>query len=155
MEFFQLQNNEMILQLLLAAILGGLVGMERQVMHRPAGLKTYILVSLGCTLFTIVSYAGFEKFIGSTSFDPSRIAAGILTGIGFIGAGTILRKEDRIEGVTTAAGLWMVAAVGMAVGLKLYFLSISATILTLAVLIILRVVENRLRLKSFNKNKNE
>ena len=137
----------MILQLLLAAFLGGLIGVEREALRRAAGLKTYILVCVGCALFTIVSYAGFKEFVGTTSFDPSRIAAGILTGIGFIGAGTILRRENKIEGVTTAAGLWVTSAIGVAVGLKFYVLAIFTALLSLFVLTILRSAEYKIEEK--------
>jgi len=146
-EFFQSQEWTMILQLLLAAFLGGLIGVEREALRRAAGLKTYILVCVGCALFTIVSYAGFKEFVGTTSFDPSRIAAGILTGIGFIGAGTILRRENKIEGVTTAAGLWVTSAIGVAVGLKFYVLAIFTALLSLFVLTILRSAEYKIEEK--------
>ncbi|MEW6407676.1 MAG: MgtC/SapB family protein [Patescibacteria group bacterium] len=147
MDFFQSQSWQMILQLLLAAFLGGIIGIEREAMRRAAGLKTYILVCMGCALFTIISYAGFKEFIGTTSFDPSRIAAGILTGIGFIGAGTILRREDKIEGVTTAAGLWITSAIGIAVGLKLYAVAIFTALFSLFILTIVRSVEHKIERK--------
>lgn len=150
-DFFQSQNWQPILQLILAAFLGGLIGLEREAMRRAAGLKTYMLVSMGCALFTIASYAGFKEFVGVTSFDPSRIAAGILTGIGFIGAGTILRREDKIEGVTTAAGLWVTSAIGIAVGLKLYLIAIFASLFSLFILTIIRSVERKMEKKDAPK----
>lgn len=141
LEFFQSPSWQVILQLVLAAFLGAIIGIEREILKRAAGLRTYVLVSMGCALFTISSYAGFREFIGSTSFDPSRIAAGILTGIGFIGAGTILKRADRIEGVTTAAGLWITSAVGIAVGLKLYVPAVFAAVFSLVLLRLLHFVE--------------
>ena len=98
------------LQLILAATLGGLVGWQRSHIHKAAGFRTYILVSVGSALFTILSLYAFGDS------DPGRVASQILTGIGFIGAGAILHKKDSTEGVTTAAGLWAIAAIGMAVG---------------------------------------
>lgn len=109
---------EAIFRLLLAGTLGAFVGYEREAHHRPAGLRTYILVSVGACLFTLVSILGFP---GS---DPGRVAAQIVTGIGFIGAGTIIREHAAVRGVTTAAGIWAIAAVGMAAGTGLYLLAI-------------------------------
>jgi putative Mg2+ transporter-C (MgtC) family protein len=153
-DFFQSQNGQMILQLLLAAFLGGLLGLEREFRKKAAGLRTYLLVCLGCTVFTIVSYESLKVVISGAAVDPTRIAAQILTGIGFIGAGVIMKKEDKIEGVTTAAGLWITAAIGIAVGFKLYLLSLSAAVLTLLVLVILRIAEDYFEKKSPG-NKNE
>lgn len=141
LDFFQSQSWQMIFQLVLAAILGGAIGFEREFRKKTAGLRTYILVCMSCTLFTLVSMNGFEEFIGTTSYDPSRITAGILTGMGFIGAGAILKRENKIEGLTTAAGLWMVSAIGIAIGLKLYLVATFVTIFTLFLLIVLRFLE--------------
>lgn len=154
MDFLQSQSWQMILQLLLAAFLGGIIGVEREAMRRAAGLKTYILVCMGCALFTITSYVGFKEFISNTSFDPSRIAAGILTGIGFIGAGTILRRENQVEGVTTAAGLWVTSAIGIAVGLKLYAIAIFTALFSLFILTIVRSVEHKIEGRKNEKEKN-
>lgn len=154
-DFFQSQSWQMVLQLLLAAFLGGLIGIEREALRRAAGLKTYILVCMSCALFTIISYVGFKEFIGTTSFDPSRIAAGILTGIGFIGAGTILRKENKIEGVTTAAGLWTASAIGMAVGLKLYAVAVFAALFSLFILTVIRSAEYKIEEKGDKKKHEE
>lgn len=134
-------------QILLAAVLGGLLGLEREYLHRAAGLRTNILVCVGCTLFTIVSKTGFEEFIGPTSYDPSRIASAILIGIGFIGAGTIMKHEDRIIGLTTAATLWLVAAIGVTIGLKFYLLAFFTTIFALFLLVVLRFFEEKIRTK--------
>jgi putative Mg2+ transporter-C (MgtC) family protein len=107
-------NNDlliMIIKLLIAVALGGVIGLEREAHGRPAGLRTHILVCLGSALFTLIS----ETYTGKNS-DPSRVAAQIVTGVGFLGAGTIIRQGSMIRGLTTAASLWTVAAIGMAVG---------------------------------------
>lgn len=114
---------EMTIKLLLAVFLGSLIGYEREIKRRPAGLRTHMLVSLGSSLFTILS---LNAFPGS---DPSRVAAGILIGIGFIGAGTVLQTKEKIIGLTTAASLWITASIGMAVGVGFYLLAIVATII--------------------------
>jgi len=104
---------EMIARLVLAALLGGLIGYEREAHGRPAGLRTHILVCVGSTIFTIVS----TSFTGARS-DPARIASQIVSGIGFLGAGTIIRQGSMVRGLTTAASLWTIAAIGMAVGVN-------------------------------------
>ncbi|MEA2032507.1 MAG: MgtC/SapB family protein [Euryarchaeota archaeon] len=126
---------EMIARLLLAVVLGILVGTEREVVHKPAGLRTHALVSLGACLFTVVSIDYFDV-------DPARIAAGIVTGIGFIGAGSIIAEKGHVHGVTTAASLWCTAAVGLAVGVGAYVLAIVSSALVFSVLW-LRKVEKR------------
>ena len=118
---------DLVGQLVISAALGGIIGMEREYHHKAAGFRTHFLVALGSTLFTILSRSVFSW--GGSVVDPTRIAAQIITGIGFIGAGAIMRKEDRIEGLTTAAGIWMTAAIGMAVGVGLYFISAVSVLL--------------------------
>ena len=118
---------EMIARLLLAVVLGILVGTEREMVHKPAGLRTHALVSLGACLFTVVSIDYFDV-------DPARIAAGIVTGIGFIGAGSIIAEKGHVHGVTTAASLWCVAAIGLAVGVGAYVLAIVSSALVFSVL---------------------
>lgn len=122
---------EMGIRLLLAAVLGAIVGFERGHAEKPAGLRTMSLVSLGAAAFTIVSSFAFEDA------DPTRIAAGIVTGIGFLGAGAILRSGATVIGLTTAASIWAVAAVGVAVGAGMYILAAVATVLLLIILQIL------------------
>jgi putative Mg2+ transporter-C (MgtC) family protein len=112
--------------LVLSMLLGAIVGIEREMIHKPAGLRTHMLVCLGSCLFTIVSI-GF-------SVDPARIAAGIVAGIGFIGAGTIWAEKDKVQGITTAASLWATAAIGIAVGISDYPLAIVVTLLVFAIL---------------------
>lgn len=141
MDAFDYNQLEIVLQFVLAAVLGGTIGIEREFLKKAAGLRTYVMVCSGCALLTILSYYGFEHIGSDMDYDPSRLAAGILTGIGFIGAGTILKKGDKIEGITTAAGLWITAAIGIAVGLKLYIIAVFAAIFTFLMLIILRPIE--------------
>ncbi|PIR71684.1 MAG: hypothetical protein COU43_01200 [Candidatus Nealsonbacteria bacterium CG10_big_fil_rev_8_21_14_0_10_37_25] len=127
---------QIISQLILATVLGALIGLEREIKRKEAGLQTYSLVALGTCLFTIISFELFNSFFGKTgiSFDPSRIIMAIAIGIGFIGAGVIFRQSSGVIGLTTAAGLWATAAIGIAVGVKLYFLAIFTTFLSLFIL---------------------
>jgi len=119
---------EMALRLLLAALFGAAVGFERKQAEKPAGLRTLSLVSVGAAMFTIASLIAFP------GADPARVAAQIVTGIGFLGAGTILRSGLNVHGLTTAASIWAVAAVGIAVGAGMYVLSAVATLLMLIIL---------------------
>jgi putative Mg2+ transporter-C (MgtC) family protein len=127
---------ELLGRLALAAALGAVLGFERELREREAGLRTHLLVSLGSALFTIVSAYGFREFLTSSgnvvSFDPTRIAAQIVTGIGFLGAGAIIRQGLSIRGLTTAATLWVVAAIGLASGAGYY----SAAVITTAVALV-------------------
>lgn len=137
--------GDFLLRLLVAMLLGLGVGLEREFRSdtpRAAGMRTLALVAMGSALFTLISAYGFAAF--QTPTDPSRIAAQIVTGIGFLGAGAILLHKQAVRGLTTAAAVWATAAIGMACGLGLYLESISATILALAVLEALRPVESRL-----------
>ncbi len=120
----------MAVRLLLAGLFGAMLGYEREKAEKPAGLRTMALVSIGAALFTIVSIIGFG------SADPARVAAQIVTGIGFLGAGTIIRSgdSDTVRGLTTAASIWLTAAVGMAVGSGLYIISAVSTVVALVIL---------------------
>ena len=120
---------EQVLRLVMAVMLGAVVGVERELKDKPAGLRTHMLVSLGSCLFTIVSVYDFQM-------DPARIAAGIVAGIGFIGAGTILAEKDRVIGLTTASSLWVTAAIGLAIGVGNYILSLATTALVVSILFI-------------------
>jgi putative Mg2+ transporter-C (MgtC) family protein len=137
---------ELVLRLLGAAILGAVVGIEREARDQPAGFRTHILVALGSCLFTLISAYGFAGFLDEeqVTFDPTRIAAQIVTGIGFLGAGAILRSGMSVRGLTTAASLWVVAAVGLAVGAGAYVLASTATGVTLLALFVLRPLRSRL-----------
>jgi putative Mg2+ transporter-C (MgtC) family protein len=119
-------QTEIILRLVVSFLLGSIIGFEREVAVKPAGLRTHVLVSLGSTVFTILSFTAFPTLPG---LDPSRVAAMIVAGIGFIGGGTILKTEDKVRGITTAASLWIASSIGMAVGVGHYLTAIVATIL--------------------------
>ena len=126
--FTVLEEIEMAVRIGLAALLGGAVGFERRQAEKPAGVRTLALVSMGAALFTLVS--GFGYGFG----DPSRIAAQVVTGVGFLGAGTIMRIGADVRGLTTAATIWLVAALGMAVGAGMYILSILGMVFALAII---------------------
>lgn len=129
---------DLALRLTVGLVLGALIGFERELHRQPAGFRTHSLVSLGAALFTVVSAFGFSGDL----VDPTRIAAQIVSGIGFIGAGTILQYRGHIRGLTTAASLWSVAAIGTAAGAGLYVVAGVGTVLILVVLSLLDVVEN-------------
>jgi putative Mg2+ transporter-C (MgtC) family protein len=140
--------DESLLRLALAAVLGGLIGVERELREREAGLRTHLLVALGSALFTIVGAYGFHAFLESgesvVRADPTRIAAQIVTGIGFLGAGAIIRQGLSVRGLTTAATLWVVAAVGLAAGAGYYSAAVITTALVLIALYPLRIVAYRI-----------
>lgn len=136
-----LTDAQIVLRLVLSVFLSGLIGLERQIHRRSAGLRTHILVSLGSCLIMLTSLFVFDIYSGKVPLDPARIASGVITGIGFLGAGTIIREKENVKGLTTAASLWLVAAIGLAVGIGFYTASIAATILALVVLFFLRYAE--------------
>lgn len=125
---------EFVLRLFVAAMLGGVIGLEREYRAKEAGFRTHFLVALGSGLFMILSQFGFNDVLGhyeQVSLDPSRIASQVVTGIGFIGAGTIIFQKHVVRGLTTAAGLWVTSAIGMTAGAGMYVLSIATTVLVL------------------------
>jgi putative Mg2+ transporter-C (MgtC) family protein len=136
-------------QLLLASLLGGLMGLEREVHGRPAGFRTHLLVSLGSCLFVAASihfyrlYGNFSG-VGPVGVDPGRVAAQVVTGIGFLGAGAIIKDKASVRGLTTAASLWVAAAVGLACGVGMLALAALVTTLALASLLFLKKIEGRL-----------
>jgi putative Mg2+ transporter-C (MgtC) family protein len=152
-----LSTPEILLRLVVAAALGGAVGVERELRDREAGLRTHMLVSVGSALFTLVSAYGFHEFLthgGSVvRTDPSRIAAQIVTGIGFLGAGAIIREGLSVRGLTTAATLWVVAAIGMAAGAGYTWAAVLTTALVLVALWPLRVLAH-LAIERFRPEEN-
>src|SRR5919199_1927729 len=137
--------EQIILRLLIATILGAVVGLERERLEWAAGLRTHALVCVGAALFMIVSAFGFAEALGSSDvvLDPSRVAAQVVSGIGFLGAGTIILRREIVRGLTTAASIWAVAAIGLAVGGGMYLAALVATGLVLVILAVLRPIEWR------------
>jgi len=142
-----LTDKQIILRLTLSLVLGGLIGLERQIHRRDAGLRTHILVCLGSCLIMLTSLYVFDIYINKVPLDPARIAANVITGIGFLGAGTIIRDREGVRGLTTAASLWVVAAIGLAIGCGFYSAGFFTTILALVALLILRYAEGVLLVK--------
>ena len=142
---------DFVLRLVVAGILGVLIGLEREYRAKEAGYRTHFLVAVGSALLMIVSQHGFDDMLGKegVGLDPSRIAAQIVTGIGFIGAGTIILNRQIVRGLTTAAGIWATAGIGMCAGAGMHALAISATVLTLIGLELLSRLFKNLGLKSF------
>ena len=122
---------DFILRLLFAGFMGGLIGLEREMRAKGAGIRTHFIVALGSALFMIISMFAFE---GTDKFDSSRVAAGVVSGIGFIGGGVIIFQRNVVRGITTAAGMWVAAAIGLACGAAMYPLAVAATLITLLVL---------------------
>ncbi len=139
-----LTETQVALRLVLSVVLGGSIGMERQVHRRNAGLRTHILVSLGSCLIMLTSIYIFDIYKSVTNVDPGRIAAGVITGIGFLGAGAIIREREEVKGLTTAASLWVVAGIGLATGCGFYSASVITASLGLIVLVLLRRIETKI-----------
>jgi len=146
-----LTDGQIFFRLILSVALGGLVGFERQLQRRTAGLRTHILVCLGSCLIMLTSLYVFDIYSGIVDLDPTRIAAGVITGIGFLGAGAIIRSGEGVKGLTTAASIWVVAAVGLAAGCGFYSAAMFTTILVLVALFLLRSLEARV----FGKKRRE
>ena len=143
-------ETDIVLRIILATVLSSVVGIEREFHHKPAGLRTNVMVGLGSCLFTLVSIRAADIFPAVSAIDPTRIAAQIVTGIGFLGAGTILFEKDRssVIGLTTAATLWVVAAVGTAIGMGLYVEAIVGTLMVFFTFLVLSKVVNEVRKRS-------
>jgi putative Mg2+ transporter-C (MgtC) family protein len=138
---------EMVVRLLLASLLGGVIGLEREIHGRPAGFRTHLLVSLGSCLFVVTSIEFYREFgnftgVGMVGVDPGRIAAQVVTGIGFLGAGAIIREKASVRGLTTAACLWVASAIGLACGIGLFTIASAVTVIALLSLLLLKKVEN-------------
>lgn len=151
--FFDAQTLDIIIRLIIALLLGVVLGLERVWAHKTAGMRTYALVSLGAALFIIISELVLESYLGVVNFDPLRLASQVVMGVGFIGTGVIFTREAKLQGLTTATGLWVAAAIGMACGFGLFKLAIIATVLTLFVFIILWFVEDQLKKTKFFNQK--
>jgi putative Mg2+ transporter-C (MgtC) family protein len=146
MVFSLMPNAEFVLRLAISAVLGSLIGMDRERLLWAAGLRTHMLVCVGSCLVMIVSVYGFASVLGPhVILDPSRVAAQVVSGVGFLGAGSIILRNEVVKGLTTAASLWTVAAVGLAVGSGLYVPAVAGTIIILVILVGLKPIEARLR----------
>jgi putative Mg2+ transporter-C (MgtC) family protein len=136
-----LTDTQVVWRLFLAAGLGGIIGFEREKHNRRmAGFRTHILVSIGSSLIMLVSIYIFEIYAGKAPVDPARIAAGVVTGIGFLGAGTIIRSGESVRGLTTAASLWTVSGIGLAVGCGFYIAGWATAVIAFATLYLLRKI---------------
>ena len=140
-----ISHFELVLRLVLAALLGSVIGFERERLNWAAGLRTHMLVCVGASLIMLVSIFGFADILGQkdVSLDPSRVAAQVVSGIGFLGAGSILLRGEVVRGLTTAASLWSVAGVGLATGGGMYVAAVSATVIILIILAGIKPIERR------------
>lgn len=142
MEGGMLTDSQILFRLVLSVVLSGMIGLERQLHKRTAGLRTHILVSLGSCLIMLTSIYVFDIYKDSAAIDPARIAAGVITGIGFLGAGAIIREKAEVRGLTTAASLWVVAGLGLAVGCGFLRAAAYTALMAIIVLFFLRYVED-------------
>lgn len=157
MDFFEVivtdETSTIMFRLGLAAILGGFVGVEREYNKHPAGFRTHLLVCVGACLIMLLSMFGFQQYMTENeqfvNFDPSRLAAYVVSGIGFLGAGTILVQGNTVRGLTTAASIWVVAGVGLSIGIGMYFAGVFTTIIVILSLFFLNKVD-----ETFLKKKN-
>lgn len=143
---------EIVARLILSCVLGGLIGYEREHGNRPAGFRTHILVCVGAALVMVTSEFIFNKFSAFTNMDPARLGAQVISGIGFLGAGTIIREGFNVKGLTTAASLWAVSCVGLAAGIGFYEGAVIATILIYITLMLLKKMERQIAVKKQFKN---
>lgn len=151
---FDFSIIEPFFQLFLATFLGALVGFEREYKKKEAGLRTFALVALGTCFFTVTSiyFSSSSKLGSSIQIDPTRVIQAVAVGIGFLGSGLIIRRKAQIEGLTTAAALWAVAAIGVGIGLGLYALSIVGIALVLAILVVSKSIKRKLSGKKNRKH---
>ncbi len=148
-EFF-IQNSVVFIRLGVAVGLGLLIGLERALVNKEAGMKTHAMVSMGAALFVLISEVLASKYGGISNFDPSRIASQIIVGVGFLGAGSIMLQGSKLSGLTTAGGLWVTAGIGMAAGFGLLGLAMIATVFAVFILVVVYLIEKPV--KRFSKN---
>ena len=140
-----LENSDLVIRLFVALVLGMVIGAERILVHKDAGMKTHALVCMGSALFVVVSQMLYESYGSIAGFDPTRVASQIVVGIGFLGAGSIMVYGSRIRGLATAGGLWVTAGIGMAAGFGFYNLALIASLLVLFIFIIVNAFEKPIR----------
>ncbi|MDI6782211.1 MAG: MgtC/SapB family protein [bacterium] len=145
-----MSDTDILTRLILATLLGGLVGMERQIHHKPAGLRTHILVCIGACMCMMIGLSINKEFGGG--IDPSRIAAQVVSGIGFLGAGTIMVTKASVKGLTTAASIWATSALGLAIGNGMFFAASVAAVIMVTVLLVFEFIEERFALKASDEN---
>lgn len=133
-----------VFKLIISMLLGSAVGFERKLKGQIAGIRTFALISMGATLAMLISIYVPQEYMGLKNGDPGRIAAQVITGIGFLGAGAIIQMKGSVKGLTTAAGIWMIATIGMTVGLGMYWLAVAATLLILVILHIFERIEHKI-----------
>lgn len=147
---------EIVTRLLAAAFFSGLIGIEREAKNQPAGLRTHLLVGIGSCLMMILSITGFDSFINSDNssirYDPARIPSYVISGIGFLGAGTIIVHRGSVRGLTTAASVWVAAGIGLTIGAGMYYSAVLATIIVLLTLYVLYHIENKFFKNRLQKN---
>lgn len=142
LHYFQIADSDILIRIIVSIVLGFSIGLERELTNKSAGLRTQIMVCLGSCIFTILSIYGFSTAVSLYPMgDPARVAAQIITGIGFIGAGTVLRQGLTVTGLTTASTLWIAAAIGMACGCGKISIAVVSTILAIAILVLIRIFE--------------
>lgn len=143
--------TDLLLRIALAGLLGGLIGLERQLRAKDAGLRTHVLVGIGSALFMIVSKYGFEDILqeNHVALDPSRVAAQVVSGVGFLGAGTIIIQKQIVKGLTTAAGMWVTSAIGLVIGSGMYAIGIYGAFMTLFVLEVFRQLSHHFLSKHY------
>jgi putative Mg2+ transporter-C (MgtC) family protein len=151
MMYLQSFNWDAVVKISLAALLGAIVGLEREWGGHSAGLRTNMVIAISSCLFTIISIEGFP--LRGASQDTARVAAQIVTGVGFLGAGVVLRSKKHVRGLTTAATIWLVAAIGMAIGAGAYFVAVFATVLSTILVIFLAPVSHRLEQRAWEREK--
>lgn len=149
--FLDITTIDVTVRLLVALVLGMIIGTERVWAHKTAGMRTYALVSMGSALFVIISNEMVKYYTGFPGLNPTMIIAQIVVGVGFIGAGLIFSKDSKLMGLTTATGLWVSAGIGMAAGFRLFNIAIIATALTLFIFIVLWFVEEQFKKSKFFK----
>jgi putative Mg2+ transporter-C (MgtC) family protein len=150
-EYTWLIDSSVLFRLALAVLLGGVIGMEREMHGRPAGFRTHIVVCLGATMMIVGSEYYQAYGDPGTVFDPNRMAAGIITGIGFLGAGAIMREENMVRGLTTAGCIWFVAGLGIVIGKGLFPLALWGTLLVFIMLVFFRYVESWMSVENYGE----
>lgn len=155
MESFLITNSEILTKLSLAVLFGLIIGVERLLGHKEAGMKTHAMVALGACLFVIISEMLADRYAGFGGFDASRIASQIIVGIGFLGAGSIILHDNRLTGLTTASGVWVTAGIGMAVGFGFYSLAVLATVYVMTIFILISLLERPVVKIINDKSKNQ